>query len=131
MRHATDTLIEDNVIRDNPDRGVQLFPNADRTVVRGNLIEANGEGVMFSGDGSGASEDNLVEGNIIKTSKLRWDVESFWTTKVGSGNLVTGNCIYGGRRGAVQHPNVGFKARRNTGKRRCSVRAPVLDLPHD
>jgi hypothetical protein len=131
VRQATDTLIEGNVIRDNPDRGVQLFPNADRTVVRDNLIEANGEGVMFSGDGSGASEDNLVERNIISSSQLRWDVEAFWTTKVGTGNLARGNCIYGGRRGTVQRPTVGFRARNNAlTKSRCTLRPPELDVKH-
>jgi putative cofactor-binding repeat protein len=131
VRHAVGTVITGNVIRDNPDRGVQLFPNADRSVVRGNLITANGEGVIFSGDGAYASEGNLVERNIISASRLRHDVESWWTTRIGTGNQLRRNCVFGGRRGAIQSPAVGFRARANVLEQSsCRLRAPVLDLPH-
>jgi putative cofactor-binding repeat protein len=131
VRHAIGTVIEGNVIRNNPDRGVQLFPNADATIVRGNLITGNGEGVIFSGNGAEVSEDNLVERNIISRSRLRWDAESFWTTRAGTGNLLVRNCVYGGRRGAVQRPAIGFRAQRNVhDPDRCRIRAPRLDLPH-
>jgi nitrous oxidase accessory protein NosD len=114
VREATATRIEGNVIRDNPDRGVQLFPNADRSVVRGNLIDRNGEGVIFSGDSDDTSDDNLVENNLISNSDLRFNVESYWFNgRIGHGNVARGNCVWGGRRGNVQAPQVGFAARRN------------------
>jgi parallel beta-helix repeat protein len=148
VRQAEDTVIEGNVVRDNPDRGVQLFPNADRTLVRGNLLVGNGEGVIFSGDGTDVSEDNVVERNIITASRLRWDVESHWVARrgAGAGNVARANCLFGGRRGALQRPAIGFTAvrnvladprlvRRGTAYRLgagspCAVRPPVLTLPH-
>ncbi|MCW2958354.1 MAG: hypothetical protein JWP18_1157 [Solirubrobacterales bacterium] len=128
VRQATDTRIEGNVIERNPDRGVQLFPNADRTLVRGNRITANGEGVIFSGDGIDTSDDNLVTANVITGSLLRWDVESYWWPAAGTGNVLRGNCVSGGKRGAIQPP-VGFVAESNvTDPSRCqlTVRDPFV-----
>ena len=42
--NAGDTEITQNVIFDNADRGIQLFPNAQRTHVAYNTIDGNGEG---------------------------------------------------------------------------------------
>ena len=42
---ATDTLIRDNWIYDNADRGIQLYPDAQRhRGSRGNVIDGNGAG---------------------------------------------------------------------------------------
>ena len=129
VRHAVDTRIEGNVIRDNPDRGVQLYPNGDRTLVRGNLVDANGEGVIFSGDGTDASDGNVVEGNLIVRSDVRWNVESYWTRdRIGQNNTVRGNCIWGGRRGDIQHPQIGFVTADNVvgDDAECPLSPPVL-----
>ncbi len=97
---ASDTEILDNLIYDNADRGVQLYPSALRTHVAGNVIDGNGQGVIFSGDGGDASNDNTVEDNIITNSKIRNNVESWYPSgnPVGSGNVVRNNCIDGGIR---------------------------------
>jgi hypothetical protein len=113
VRQARDTRITGNVIRENPDRGVQLFPNADRTVVAGNVIDRNGSGVIFSGDATDTSDDNRVEGNLVTASRLRWDVESYWYPEPGTGNVARGNCVFGGAHGAIQVPLVGFAATAN------------------
>ena len=129
VRHAIGTQVLRNVIRDNPDRGVQFFPNGDRSVVRGNLIDGNGQGVTFSGDGRHASDGNLVEGNLITDSRLRTDVEYWWTGPIGTGNVLRGNCIHGGVRGAIKLPALGFAVGANryspTG---CSVSPPRLGI---
>lgn len=116
VRQALDTRIDSNTIRDNADRGVQLFPNADRTLVTGNLIDHNGEGVIFSGDSVDTSDNNTVENNTIIRSRIRWDVESYWINSGmrGTGNVLRGNCIAGGLRGAIQLPAYGFTATNNT-----------------
>jgi parallel beta-helix repeat protein len=144
VRQATGTRIEGNVIRRNADRGVQLYPNADGSLVRGNVLDDNGEGVIFSGDRTDVSSANRVEGNIITFSRLRHDVESWWTAgNRGKDNVVRSNCVFGGRRGGIQQPQVGFSASRNTvsdpryasrsgasyrlrGDSPCKVRPPVL-----
>lgn len=112
LAQGVDTLIEDNWIYDNPDRGIQLYPNSRRTIIRGNVIDGNGEGIIFSGDYGFASSGNLVEGNYITNSRLRHDVESWYPdgNPVGTGNIVRGNCIWGGRFGAIEAPQRGFRA---------------------
>ena len=47
--------ITNNYIYDNADYGVHLYPNAQGTYVANNVIDGNGRGVTFSGEGSTAS----------------------------------------------------------------------------
>jgi parallel beta-helix repeat protein len=100
VEESTDAKILNNLIYDNADRGVQLYPNAQRTLVRGNVIDGNGEGVIFSGDGGQTSNDNTVEDNIITNSNQRNNVESWYPdgNPIGKGNVVRDNCIGGGVR---------------------------------
>ena len=125
---ATETVIARNRIYDNADRGIQLYPDADRTRISDNVISGNGQGVIFSGSKSHVSEDNVVKRNIIKDSVLRWNVDWHWQGKeVGSGNVVRRNCIFGGARdeggGGIRAPYVGFVARDNrVSEGRCSKR---------
>src|SRR5437763_15407043 len=110
---ADDTTVTGNVIYDNADRGIQLYPDAQHTTIRGNIIDGNGEGIIFSGAGSTASNDNLVENNIITNAKLRYNVESYYPDVVGTGNVVRDNCLYGGARGDVMPSQLGFTATNN------------------
>jgi Right handed beta helix region len=95
---ATNTLIRGNWIYDNADRGIQLYPDAQNTTITGNVIDGNGQGIIFSGEGGIASNGNLVEGNVIANSKLRNNVESWYPpgNPVGRNNIVRGNCVKGG-----------------------------------
>jgi parallel beta-helix repeat protein len=101
VEEAYDTRILSNVIYQNADRGVQLYPDSQGTVIKGNVIDGNGEGVIFSGDFGRASSNNLVENNVITNSSLRNNVESWYPSgnPVGRGNVVADNCIGGGARG--------------------------------
>jgi hypothetical protein len=92
--HSDDSVVRDNWIYDNADRGVQFYPNARSTRVVSNVIDGNGEGVMFAGTSDYASSENVVDGNIISNSKVRWNVESYWSTKVGTGNVARSNCLF-------------------------------------
>lgn len=101
VEEAYDTQILSNVIYQNADRGVQLYPDSQGTVVKGNIIDSNGEGVIFSGDFGRASSHNVVENNVITNSSLRNNVESWYPSgnPVGQANVVANNCIGGGARG--------------------------------
>jgi parallel beta-helix repeat protein len=114
---ADGTVIRDNRIYDNADRGIQLFPDAQGTRVTGNLIYANGEGVIFGGDESHASSGNLVARNVITNSRVRDNVESHWEGRPGTGNVLRDNCIGGGAYDdgdmGIQHPAIGFSRLRN------------------
>ena len=103
VEEAVDTQILGNVIYDNADRGVQLYPDSQGTVIKGNVIDSNGEGVIFSGDFGRASSNNTVENNIITNSNVRNNVESWYPSgnPAGHANIVTNNCIEGGVRGSA------------------------------
>ena len=98
VQTADDTQILDNLIYDNADFGVHLYPDAQRTLIRGNVIDGNGEGIIFSGDDESASGDTVVENNAITNSRIRWNVESYYDpgNPIGEGNIVRRNCIHGG-----------------------------------
>ena len=93
-----DNVITRNWIYDNADFGVHLSPDAQRTVVTGNVIDGNGMGLTFSGEVDSASNDNVVENNLISNSKVRENVESWYPGPVGTGNVARHNCIGGGVR---------------------------------
>ena len=90
------TLIVGNWIFDNGDRGVQLYPAAQNVLIAHNVINGNGSGVIFAGDGDGASRDITVRDNIISNSKVRWNVESSYPAGgvVGTGNVLVHNCVW-------------------------------------
>ncbi len=102
--------ILNNVIFKNADRGIQLFPNAQETVIEHNIIDENGEGITFSGDGV-ASSNTTVAYNLITRSKIRYDVESYYAagTRPGVNNVVSHNCLFGGAQGS-HDMEVGYTA---------------------
>ena len=85
--------ILDNWIYDNADRGIQLFPDAHRTYIARNVIDGNGEGVVFSR----TSANNIVEYNVISNSVVRYNLEDYELT--GSGNVARRNCLW-----STRHP---------------------------
>ena len=111
---ATDTQILDNFIYDNADRGVQLYPDAQRTKVLGNVIDGNGEGIIFGGENGFAPNENLVEGNVITNAKVRYNVESWFAAgnPIGRSNVVRRNCVFNGRDGNIAQ-QIGFTASEN------------------
>jgi parallel beta-helix repeat protein len=117
---ATGTTIRGNLIYDNADRGVQLYPTAQHTLVIRNVIDGNGEGVIFSGEAAGgeysrayASSDNVVTRNIISNSRERHNVESWWGGPVGTANVVRDNCLWNGVLGNLDLTGGGFLATGN------------------
>nr|WP_281381561.1 right-handed parallel beta-helix repeat-containing protein [Conexibacter arvalis] len=118
VAEADDTQIVDNVIYANVDRGIQLYPDAQRTVVRGNVIDGNGVGIIFSGADGAASSHTVVEQNVIANSAIRANVESWYPSgnPIGVGNVVRGNCIStaSAARASVDGSGHGFTATGNT-----------------
>jgi hypothetical protein len=83
--------ITDNWIYDNADRGVQLFPDAQETYIARNVIDGNGQGIIFSRE----SAHNLAENNVISNPVLRYNIEDWELT--GSGNVARRNCVWSTR----------------------------------
>lgn len=117
---ADDTRIAGNWIYDNADRGIQLYPDAQRTLIERNVITGNGEGVIFSGADGSTSDGNVVENNVIAGSRIRADVEGYWPDPArGRGNVVRHNCIgpRTGPRGGIDRRAGGFQATGNISAR--------------
>jgi Right handed beta helix region len=90
-------IIRNNLLIGN--RGgwaVHLYPDADGTLVEGNVIDANEGGVIFAGDGGGDTSDrNVVRENVITNSGPRWNIEGSWSGgPEGDGNVAQRNCLY-------------------------------------
>lgn len=109
VNHATGGRILNNVIYANADRGIQLYPNAVSTLIRGNIIDGNGQGVLFGSEGSNnptvrrapPSSGNIVEHNVITNSRVRNNVEVSWAGDVGEANVVRRNCLFGAAQGGA------------------------------
>ena len=114
VESARGTVITNNVVYDNADRGIQLYPDAQGSTIANNVIDGNGEGIIFSGDGGLASSGNVVRRNVISNSRVRYNVESWWPTgnPVGTGNVASDNCLWNGTQGNVAD-QVGFTASNN------------------
>ena len=69
-------VISSNYIYDNADRGVQIYPHAVETLVVGNVIDDNGEGILIGGAGADPSIGSLIEHNLITGSRRGANVES-------------------------------------------------------
>jgi parallel beta-helix repeat protein len=103
VEDAKNVIITNNQIYNNADRGIQLYPDTAGSVINQvdiyhNVIDGNGEGVLFSGNNGSAASNVNVHNNIITFSNVRYNVESYYPsgTNPGSNNTVQSNCIYGG-----------------------------------
>jgi parallel beta-helix repeat protein len=121
VESTRDADIEGNWFYDNADFGVHLYPDAQHTTVRGNVIDGNGMGVTFSGEGGHASSNNTVEGNIVSNSTIRWNIESWWADDIGNANTAKRNCLQASnhdhwynQHGGIDPNQTGFTATTNT-----------------
>jgi hypothetical protein len=116
VESSTGAQIIENVIYKNADRAVQLYPDAQQTTIERNIIDSNGEGIIFSGDFGLAASKNTVANNLITNATLRYDIESWYPegNPIGTGNTVQHNCVWGGAKGTIQTPETGYTATTNT-----------------
>ena len=113
FENVVDGQVVDNLFWNTSAWAIHLYPNARRTTVAHNVIDGNGRGVIFAGDTSKASSDNVVSQNLITNSTVEYNVQSYWGGPVGSGNLARNNCLYNGKAGNVASQS-GFTASVNT-----------------
>jgi hypothetical protein len=109
MQAVEDARILDNMIYDNADRGIKVGPDAQRSVIRGNVIDGNRIGLNFSGEWNEASSFNVVERNVIAYSTRWWNVQTFWPgERAGEGNVVRFNCLHGANANAFYNRDGGI-----------------------
>jgi parallel beta helix pectate lyase-like protein len=121
VAHGVGTVIRDNWIYDNADRGIQLYPDAQRTKVVANVIDSNGQGIVLSGAGSEVSSNNLIAHNIISNSNVGWNVYSGAPGPTAKGNVLRHNCLWAGNsrplfdtNGGLETPSRNFLATANS-----------------
>jgi hypothetical protein len=93
LQNTDDVQITDNVFKNSSAWAVHFYPDSQGTVVKRNVIDNNGSGVIFAGEGSQASSNNVVEQNVITNSKMNAGVLASWGSTVGRGNVVRNNCM--------------------------------------
>ena len=94
IAEARSTIVHDNWIYDNADRGIQQYPDVKGSVITGNVIASNGQGVNFSGAGSLVTTDATVAGNIVVDSKIGDNAYSGGSGPNGTNNLFRDNCVH-------------------------------------
>jgi parallel beta-helix repeat protein len=107
---ADNTHIVGNVIFKNADRGIQLYPDAQGTVIEHNILDSNGEDIAIGGERT-TSSNSRIAFNLITNSTIGFDVQSHFPpgTPAGANNLVRSNCIFGGAEGHTAR-EIGFVA---------------------
>lgn len=92
--------VSDNVVYDNAAIGIQIYPDADQSLIEQNTIVGNGRiGIIFAGEGAFSSDGNVVRRNVVTHSRGRYNLETWWGGAVGSGNVARDNCVFGGGMG--------------------------------
>jgi len=107
--------ITDNYIYANSGFGIQLYPDAQDTLVEHNVIDGNltESGLVFGGEAPYASSHNLVRWNIFSGNGA-YGVSSSWAAGVvGAGNVANGNCFWENADGALDRTLLGFRATGN------------------
>jgi parallel beta-helix repeat protein len=96
VENSIGAVIDHNLIYRNADYGIQLYPNAQSTVVTHNIIDQNGRGVIIAGADGRASSGSLIAANIISNPSSNAAVQGWWPpgNPVGTHNVVTGNCLW-------------------------------------
>ena len=113
--NIVDGQIEDNVLKTPAAYAIQLYPHAQRTRVAHNVIDGGGStrgGIVFGGDSSYASTDNVVEQNVI-SYPATYAITSTWGTSVGTGNIARNNCVWGSGSTLINTPKGGFTSSGN------------------
>ena len=100
LSEARDAIVRDNWIYDNVDRGVQQYSEVEGAEITGNVIFNNGQGVNFSGGSS-----QIVKGNIIASSNLRWNVYAGSTGTPAEG-VLRDNCVYAAKSGYTSNGGI-------------------------
>jgi hypothetical protein len=105
---ARDAVIADNLLTGSDGWGVQLYPEAVGVRVLRNTIVGNGGGVIFAGNHSVASANNVVERNVISDARDEQLVQSYWDGPRGAGNVARRNCFGPAPHGRTSGPGFGL-----------------------
>ena len=113
LENSRNGVVRGNVIFDNADKGILVFPDSDGNLIENNVIDGNSTGILIGGSmlgdpwGQTYPKDNLVRRNVISNSR-RYNVEGYWEWQPPAdvNNVVTDNCLFGAGFGVqIQEPS--------------------------
>lgn len=114
--NMVDGRIVDNVMYNPAAYAITLNPNAQRNLIAHNVIDGASAldrgAIVFGSDASYASNDNVVEYNVIAYAET-FNIATAWSGATGTGNLARNNCLWAATYGNVA-PATGFTATANT-----------------
>jgi parallel beta-helix repeat protein len=85
---ASNVIVRNNVIYDNADKGIHLWPSAQGAQIYNNTIDNNATGILFGE----TSANNIVHDNIVTNAYERFNLEDYNGT--GIGNVARDNCLW-------------------------------------
>jgi hypothetical protein len=109
IQNTNDAVVTNNVIYDNMNRGLQLYPLSQGTLVEFNVLDGNSSNLNMGGyqPDDRFSDDNVARNNIITNALLKtyfvpgWPVGGDISSVVGNfpenrpvTNQVTANCLW-------------------------------------
>ena len=118
LEASRDAVIRGNVFSESADRGILVYPDAQRSLIEDNLIERNRMGIHIGAEVAPAGwihpegsfvmpEHNVIRNNVIRDSTLaysdeyHWQVDGYksgWANQADppspQGNTVDGNCMF-------------------------------------
>jgi parallel beta-helix repeat protein len=100
VERAEGTLVANNLIAGNVGYGVQLYPDADDSVVTQNTIVRNGRSGVIVGGTETTSDGNTIVNNIVSFNGEQ-GIRTFWDGPVGQRNVASTNLVYGNPEGGV------------------------------
>jgi parallel beta-helix repeat protein len=105
--------ITNNYIYDSGGWGIQLYQDAQGTLIERNVVDGSIEsGLVIAGDDSYASSHAEVALNIF-TRNRRHGVDESWGSLVGTKNFVEHNCFWGNKSGDFDKDFRGYVQRKN------------------
>ena len=115
LEAVDDAEVTNNTFDGSATYAVHMYPDADGSLVSGNVMTNNGGGVIFAGTGGLSSDNNIVENNTITGTLNKAGIESYWGgSAVGTGNIGLNNCLDNNLSGDIYTGNGGFSTSGNT-----------------
>lgn len=116
LEQTRGAIVRHNVIDHNNTRGINLYFDADGTLIENNVIDANQVGINLGAKNAGGvayrSEHNVIRNNLI-TNNWALHLESYYDEVApvagDLGNAVSANCFFGADRSRVYNKLEGFR----------------------
>jgi len=95
-------VVRDNLFYNNSAGwDLHLYPDADNVSIANNTLDGSRGGIILAGAGTSSSDSNTLTNNVSSnpttvytTGGDAFAVEHHWDQVVGTGNTLTGTCVY-------------------------------------